>query len=235
MRTFCLLYFSIWKPIGTPEERSRGADAQADAPLPMWNHWVPPHIWNPIQTSQTKLRQNSAGSSFKLCRCFYSLRMMSMARGGLSRQLGSIVKLVWLFMLAAGGLSFPPPNKRCSARRPLLCRFSPAEWQELLSAPRLCTDWRMVCRGFRQDGRQRSSPPFHTPPKTLVATPPRTRLGPAVIGRAGSPANHSPVGRPGDSVRWLSSQIVSFSICVAIVLLCKWVKQMIFMTRTARC
>ncbi len=43
----------------------------------------------------------------------YSLRMMSMARGGLSRQLGSIVRLDPLFMLAAVGwffIFFHPQN-----------------------------------------------------------------------------------------------------------------------------
>lgn len=140
-----------------------------------------------FQTSQTKQKQNSAGSSFKLCSGSYSLRMMSTARGGLSRQLGSIaVKLDWLFMLAAGGLLFPPPNKRCSTPASW-CRFSPAEWQELLSVPKLCADgldgW---C--VEESGRTANSAPL------LPATrpPPRTRLGPAVIGRAGSPANHSP-------------------------------------------
>lgn len=154
----------------------------------LWNHWGGFFFF---QTSRTKQKQNSAGSSFKLCSGSYSLRMMSTARGGLSRQLGSIVKLDWLFMLAAGGLSFPPPNKRCStpASVPLQSRW--------------CSPSRNFARTGLTDGASASRIPAgqqtallsslqHSPQNTCFNPPtPRTRLGPAVIGRAGSPANHS--------------------------------------------
>lgn len=149
---------------------------------------------NPVQASQKS--QSSAGS---LSNLFYSLRMMSIAKGGSSRHLGSIVMLDWLVMLATVGLLVVSAlNKRCFNAR-FLCRDarrSLAGWQEVLCFWKRPETLHGPTDGWcvEEPGRtaQHSSPPFHTPPGRhlwqLAST--RTRLGPAIIARAVSAANH---------------------------------------------
>lgn len=137
-----------------------------------------PSHWYPVQASLKS--QNSAGSSSNL---LYSLRMMSIARGGFCRHLGSIVTLDRLLILATVGAAccfLPWIKRRFNAR---FCAATPAgslaEWREVLRFSKLPNTLHGPTDGWCvEEPGQRNNPllPLTLPSRHLLQSP-----GPASV------------------------------------------------------